>query len=126
MKRNLLALSALFFALLACMQQVPTTLPTDVPTRTNSMPTTLPTTLPTTTPAPANELLRIHEQRCLVVTASETLHLRRSPSEHSEALDWLRNGTILSAYILQNDWWMVKTPGGKIGYVKDEFVEACQ
>jgi len=111
----LVAALLLPLGLMACFITTPTQV---------AEPTAVPTTASTQTPR--NELLHIYKEQCVVVTAEEALHLRRLPTEHSEALDWLPSGTRLVAYYPQNDWWMVKTPGGKIGYVKDEFVEACQ
>lgn len=62
---------------------------------------------------------------CLIVTASQSLHLRQQPTEHSLALDWLEKGLIIEGLLQEGTWWLVDT-GTKQGYVKSDFVESCQ
>ena len=61
---------------------------------------------------------------CLVVIATESLHLRSEPTVHSAALAWLANGKTVMALALEDGWWFVDT-GEKQGYVKADFVELC-
>jgi len=117
MTRPIIAFVLFLLLSLACMSTLPP-LATAMPeyTGTPSPSATgycTPAVEPTSTP-----------NTCLVVIATESLHLRSDPTAHSPALDWLDTGTELEGLDLEGDWWQVDT-GTLVGYVKAEFVELC-
>lgn len=82
------------------------------------------TTVLVASPSPL-PVVSYQEGACLVVTASQSLHLRKDPTEHSQALDWLYFGDEVNGLVKEGDWWLVDT-GQKQGYVRAEFVEVCR
>lgn len=118
MRHLFLALSLLLLLSLACMSTLPP-LETMPPEDTGT-----PSPFATGYCTPAVEPTAT-TRACLVVIATDSLHLRQAPTEHSAALDWLANGKTVTALALEDGWWFVATTGEKHGYVKAEFVEVC-
>lgn len=84
-----------------------------------------PTVMPTLTPIPVPTLTVTPEKICLIVTASEALHLRSGPSANTQALAWLTNGEkVLATGKSVGNWWPVEY-GALAGWVHADFVEAC-
>jgi hypothetical protein len=106
--RKILFLLVILLASVACY------LPSTAAPEPTPAPSPIPSPIPAGTPAPA----------CLVVTASQTLHLRSGPSMATTALDWLPRGMQLEGIELEGGWWSVNA-GVESGYVHSGYVEAC-
>lgn len=79
----------------------------------------VPTVGATSTPAPAGE-------RCAVVVAESSLHLRGEPSADGSVLTWLEHGQIVTV-VEQTyaDWWRVRIDGLN-GYARSLYLRESE
>src|SRR5258708_30336602 len=56
-------------------------------------------------------------------TANDNVNLRNGPSTTTAVLGTVAKGTQLEILGPQNDFWWVKTPDAKVGYVAKQYVD---
>ena len=95
-----------------------------LPNRVPLAPTLAPTLVPKLRPTLAPTLRPYPRSVCLVVTATESLHLRVGPSRSSPAIDYLLTGVQILGEERRGNWWLVYANGQR-GFVHARFVEEC-
>lgn len=107
-KINLLVVISLVFFSLACLSTAATSsIESESSIVAERTLTNAPAAAATSTTTPAPTLAPI--DRCAVVVAIESLHLRGGPSEAAEVLTWLNHGVVVELVSDSDpDWWRVK------------------
>ena len=127
MKRILTSLTCLALASLACLQTVAAVAPESSMITANAV------------TAPATSAIQVAEPTltkvgtaaapaCAVVSAYQSLHLRREANERAVVLAWLMHGDVVHvvpAGQLDNDWWFIEHEG-VYGYARSKYLQASE
>ena len=92
----------------------PTATPTVTPTPT---PTATPTPTPTATPTPEIK------QVATVVNVNTAVNMRSGPSTSHTLIGTVAKGTKCEVLSKSGDWYQLKTPQGKIGYIRGDYLK---
>ena len=93
-----------------------TVTPTPTPTPT-ATPTVTPTPTPTATPTPETK------QVATVVNVNTAVNMRSGPSTSTALIGTVAKGTKCEVLGKSGDWYQVKTPQGKIGYIRGDYLK---
>jgi len=66
--------------------------------------------------------------RCAIITAARSLHLRQAPNEQAAVVDYLMAGEQVTLESAVGDWWKIATADGASGYSKADYLQivTCQ